>query len=1107
MLLRYYGLMLPLGLASLWGAFNPRSIASEPIRKAAGIEQLLKESALERIEEQILKRGDPIRGALLFFKSSASCSKCHDPFSDVQTLGPNLALLTSKEPNLTNAHLIESLLEPSNKIRSGYETQSFQLADGSNITGIVISDAADSIELRTLADPLSPFKILKSEVVDRRKSNVSLMPSGLIASLRDEADFFDLGRYVFEIVRGGKNRATELHPSAKELAAKEDWLNLDHAGILQGLKQKDLEVGKTIYEGYCADCHGLDGLKPSLPTARAFASQPMKFGGDPFRMFITLTNGNGLMGEMSHLTPFERYQVVHYLREGLMKKSNPSYAPIDREYLARLPKGTDDGKSLPIVDRDLGPALASQLERRFRSALSIPMGHFTYAYDLHTCNQADIWQGGFLDLSETQHQRPRGEGVPVRIGSSIAALQGWQWGHDGTLDYPRDGLLPRGPLPEHWMKYRGYYLDGRKVILSYRIDDREILEHVSIQGKSDRESTTTILHELEIGSGNDLLLAVAQPNFDTSARLETIDLADGLRGMLVKRVRENLLVEFVAAFALGDFQDCRWKLDEKGRITWTIPKNSGTQSGVVITAHGTNVEDWNQLQQFLLEKQRAVSKQLALSKRIAAPTSRQATLDHLNHRIWPESFDTVGYLGLQRGAYALDTLTIPKSTPYNTWFRTTALDFFSDGRMAVTTHGGDVWIVSGVDQELLHLRWKRFAAGLYEPMGIKIIDDKIYVTCKDRLLRLHDRDGNGEADFYESFNADDDISFNFHAFNFDLQTDLDGNFYYSKGGNGSDMKLPGAVIKVSKDGSRRSYFSTGFRAPNGMGTLPDGSLTCSDNQGQWMPASKVSVVRDGGFYGFVQTYSGKDKWAPDGGRIDIKKVVAPTSFDPPMIWLPQSFDNSSGGQIWVDDARWGPLSGKLLHTSFGKGWMSYLMPQKIDGLYQASAIRLPLNFRTGIMRGRVNPRDGQVYVTGLQGWNGGGRIGLLDQGIQRVRFTGRHENLLANCQVDSNGLVLDFNFELDADSIHVPDAFEASHWNYKWQASYGSDMYSPSTGKVGVDTLPLEKVEIDSSKRRIKLYLRGLQPVNQLHLKMRLKDKQGESFEEEVLWTIHQLPT
>ena len=42
-------------------------------------------------------------------------------------------------------------------------------------------------------------------------------------------------------------------------------------------------------------------------------------------------------------------------------------------------------------------------------------------------------------------------------------------------------------------------------------------------------------------------------------------------------------------------------------------------------------------------------------------------------------FKTKGYLGLEQSGYAVDTLTLPDSNPWNSWLRTTALDFFSDG--------------------------------------------------------------------------------------------------------------------------------------------------------------------------------------------------------------------------------------------------------------------------------------------------------------------------------------------------------------------------------------------------------------------------------------------
>jgi len=121
--------------------------------------------------------------------------------------------------------------------------------------------------------------------------------------------------------------------------------------------------------------------------------------------------------------------------------------------------------------------------------------------------------------------------------------------------------------------------------------------------------------------------------------------------------------------------------------------------------------------------------------------------------------------------------------------------------------------------------------------------------------------------------------------------------------------MGGAVMRVTPEGAAFVY-CTGFRTPNGMGMSPDGRPLVGDNQGNWIPASKVSLTKRRGFYGVFPAVNngGAGKQARDG-------------FDPPAIWMPQKLDSSCGGQLWVEDERFGPLSGRYLHTSFGKGWM------------------------------------------------------------------------------------------------------------------------------------------------------------------------------------------
>jgi hypothetical protein len=292
-----------------------------------------------------------------------------------------------------------------------------------------------------------------------------------------------------------------------------------------------------------------------------------------------------------------------------------------------------------------------------------------------------------------------------------------------------------------------------------------------------------------------------------------------------------------------------------------------------------------------------------------------------------------------------------------------------------------------------------------------------------------------------------------------------------------------------------------------MGALPDGRLTVSDNQGNWMPASKVSLVRPGGFYGYVQTHASPGNWAPDGGVIDPKKVVPPTSFDQPIIWMPQDFDNSSGGQLWVDDRRWGPLSGHLLHTSFGKGWIYYFLLQDFGDVAQSGIVKLPLDFMTGIHRARVNPKDGQVYAVGLNGWNGGGRPGLGEGGVQRVRYTGREARMLTGMGVRSGGIELTFNFPLDPKTATDPSSWTLEQWNYRWQASYGSAQWSVrSPDHQGRDAVEVAGVGLSDDGSKVFLEIPELRPVNQVFMRMALKARDGRVFNEETYLTINRVP-
>ncbi|MGC6466001.1 MAG: c-type cytochrome, partial [Akkermansiaceae bacterium] len=121
------------------------------------------------------------------------------------------------------------------------------------------------------------------------------------------------------------------------LWAEEPPNAVDHAGLIQSWDEQSLKSGERIYKSLCTNCHGADGVTPPLPTARAFGKGELKFGKDPYSMFKTLTDGNGMMGPQTWMTPKERYEVIYYIREQFMKPMRKDFVEINDGYLEELP--------------------------------------------------------------------------------------------------------------------------------------------------------------------------------------------------------------------------------------------------------------------------------------------------------------------------------------------------------------------------------------------------------------------------------------------------------------------------------------------------------------------------------------------------------------------------------------------------------------------------------------------------------------------------------------------------------------------------------------------------------------------------------------------------
>lgn len=457
---------------------------------------------------------------------------------------------------------------------------------------------------------------------------------------------------------------------------------------------------------------------------------------------------------------------------------------------------------------------------------------------------------------------------------------------------------------------------------------------------------------------------------------------------------------------------------------------------------------------------------------------------------WTEAIVTQGVVSREPGPYVVDTLTLPFDNPYRALLFTSAHDFFANGDAAVATAHGDVWRVNGIDKTLERLEWTRMATGLFQPLGLKIVGDRVHVLGRDQITVLHDGNDDGEADIYENFNNEGQVTPNAHEFCCCLETDSAGNFYYLKGDSESRTAHDGCLLKVAPDGSRLDVVATGIRNGNGLAIGPGDIVTVSPQEGTWTPASAIFVVRPGGFYGALQSHH---------------RPTAPADYDRPLCWIPRMADNSSGGQVWAPASGWGPLSGQLLHFSFGRCRMFLVLRETVGDQAQGGTVELPFEFDSGVMRGRFRPQDGQLYVTGLRGWVSSA---TRDGCFNRVRYTGAPANLPVSIKTHANGIAISFSRQLERDSAQDPDNYELSTWNYRWTANYGSAEYRPSDpNREGRDAIEPRSATLLEDGKTVFLELPGLAPVMQFGIRCSIVAADGAAIEQTIHATLNAVGT
>ena len=444
---------------------------------------------------------------------------------------------------------------------------------------------------------------------------------------------------------------------------------------------------------------------------------------------------------------------------------------------------------------------------------------------------------------------------------------------------------------------------------------------------------------------------------------------------------------------------------------------------------------------------------------------------------------------LAQNGLVLDRIATPDDNPWTRRVRAADLAFLTDDRAAVVTYDGDVWLVDGfADPQLTRLTWQRFASGLHEPLAIAAPQGMIQVATKNGLVRLHARDGSGEATWIENFSDQLLQSQTTRSFPLDMAMGPDGSTYVTQGGivdrsgmqaGGEGTAHTGAIVRISPDGRSAQVVGSGAREPFLAVHPTTGLVTATDQQGHYIPSSVCYLVRPGDNFGYVQ-----DK---------------PTKLARPLVWLPHEQDTSSASEVWMVGQGMGAWNGRLLHLSYGTGRVFLISPDLDAPMAQGAVIPLDLKTDLPLLHGRMNLRGDALFFAGLQIY---GTNTTNNWALGRLR-PGKSEIVTAlAARSCADGVVLEFAAPLDPASLGA-GKIAARAWNYKRSSAYGSGRYALD-GAAGVTPWGVAQTVLSADRKSVFVHLPKLPAVAQLEVRHDFRMASGTAARGVVYFTIHQ---
>jgi hypothetical protein len=439
--------------------------------------------------------------------------------------------------------------------------------------------------------------------------------------------------------------------------------------------------------------------------------------------------------------------------------------------------------------------------------------------------------------------------------------------------------------------------------------------------------------------------------------------------------------------------------------------------------------------------------------------------------------------------FAMKSL-VPPGSPAN-WPRVSGMDFLPNGDLAVstwdgfgngagTTHPGRVFIFKNVQSgDSTQVTSAPFGANdMNEPLGLKVVNGEIYIIGKDSLVHLVDANKDQALDEKRRVasgwsrnlgdNSGKDLQFMHGLVHTPAGKFIAGMATRWNNGpvaaTGANAAHDGCIISMETGRTDYDVVACGIRSPDGIVLGPEDGIFVTDNNGNYVPASKLVHVKQGRFFNVYHTPA---------------SPFESTTVTRPVLWLPHgnNLANISVSPTQPVYLRTGVFQGQMLAGDNNMGTLQRYFLEKVNGEFQGAVFRFSGGLSAAAHRIITGP-DGAIYIGEIGATNGewgGWAWNNRQHGLHRMVETGApFFDVLSVRSTGTN--TFDIHFTEPLVSLHDTNFLAPQQWGYVPVQTYGA-------GKQTTENLTLQSAMLSSDKKKVTLTIPGLKRSNVVHLR------------------------